>query len=94
MTQRYKTKAELASKVIRISIAHYALLSELSRQAGISMDRALGLVIELREQTTKVSPAQIPLPVFRVTAQPVIAVNGAGVSHSAFSIKPKGVKYE
>jgi hypothetical protein len=64
MTQRYKTKAELNSKVIRVSLGQYGLLSELSRRAGVTMSEALDLALKAAEPVTKVSPAQIPIPLF------------------------------
>ena len=89
MTQRYKTKAELESKVIRVSLADYFLLAEISRRVGISMAEALHLALQRKEQVITVSPAQIPMPVFRVApAANVIAVDGN--RQVTFRIKPKG----
>ena len=90
-----KARYDSKWKVTRIAAGDYALLKEMSRRAGISMAEALHLALERQEQVARVSPAQIPMPAFRVA--PVvtgIAVNGAGAKHSAFAIKPKGgVRY-
>ena len=88
MSQRYKTTAELQSRVVRISLGDYALLVEISRRAGVTMAEALHLAIEQRYPETKISPAQIPMPAFRVRAYSTMAVNGS--KPVAFSIKPKG----
>lgn len=102
MKQRYKTKAELESKVIRVSLADYFLLAEISKGSGVTMAEALHLALEHQEAVTRVSSAQIPMPVFRVAPVAAfrvapsvtsIAVNGAGIEHSVFRIKPKGVRY-
>ena len=93
-----KYPSELNTRTIRIGIGDYALLTEISRRAGVTMAEALHLALERQEQVTRVSPAQIPMPAIRVTGMPVLrvapvtvtAVNGAGVAHSAFKIKPKG----
>ena len=103
MTQRYKTKAELNSKTIRISLAKYALLTEIALKAGVSISEALDMVMEQQGKVIKVSSAQpafkvAGMPSFKVTGMPVLhvtpqvttAVNGAGATHSAFKIKPKG----
>jgi len=88
---RRKYPSELNNKHVRVGLGDYALLAEISRRASVTMAEALHLVIEQHGQsTTKVSPAQIPMPVYRVTPQVTIAVNGAGVEHSVFKIKPKG----
>ena len=90
--------SEQNTRVIRINLGDYALLTEISRRARVTMAEALHLALERQEQVTKVAGAQIPMPAFRVAAMPVFrvtpqvttAVNGAGVQHSAFKIKPKG----
>jgi len=94
-----KRNYDITHKVMRVRAGDYAFLAEVSREADIPMAEALHLVIEQRGQVSKVSPEQIPMPVFRVApvasfrVAPVtsIAVNGAGVQHSALKIKPKGV---
>jgi len=94
-----KYPSELNTRTIRIGIGDYALLMEISRRADVTMAEALHLALARQEAVTRMSPAQIPLPVFRVApvasfrVAPVtsIAVNGAGVQHSALKIKPKGV---
>jgi hypothetical protein len=83
-----KYPSELNTRTIRINIGDYALLSEVARRAGITMAEALHLALERQERETRVSPAQIPMPVFRVTPHPTVVVNGT--KHSAFSVKPKG----
>jgi len=82
-------------KLTRILLSDYLVLKGLSQLAGVSMAEALHKLIIKQEDKMPVSPAQIRMPVnmvakpvFQVTPQPVIAVNGhkAGV----FVIKPKG----
>lgn len=93
-----KYPSELNSKTIRIGIGDYLLLRELSQRAGITMAEALHLALERQEAVTRMSPAQIPIPAFRVTGVPTlrvapvttIAINGSKVA--AFKIKPKGVR--
>ena len=103
---RYKNKAELNSKVVRISLAKYALLTEIALKAGVSISEALDMVIDQLDQqgkVIKVSSAQpafkvAGMPSFKVTGMPILrvapvtvtAVNGAGAKHSAFKIKPGG----
>jgi len=74
MRKRYRTKAELESKVIRVSLGQYALLSEISRRAGVSISGALDLALERQEpeperepeKIARVSPIQIPMIGVRV----------------------------
>ncbi len=90
-----KYPSELNTRTIRIGIGDYAMLAEISRRLRGTMAEALHLALERQEQVTRVSGTQIPMPVFRVTPMPTIAVNGAGAKHSAFGIKPRGgVIYE
>ncbi len=90
--QRYDSKY----KVTRINLSDYLALKRISQVAGVSMSEALHRLIEhqaqlpLLDRLAKPVPGIVvkPMPVFRATPQPVIAVNGhkAGV----FVIKPKG----
>jgi len=82
-------------KVTRILLSDYLVLKRIGQAAGVSMAEALHKLITKQEEKAPVSPAQIRMPVnmvakpvFQVTPQLVIAVNGhkAGV----FVIKPKG----
>lgn len=82
--------SEQNTRVVRINIGDYILLMDISRKAGVSVAEALHLALERQEAVTKVSPAQIPMPAFRVAPVTSIAVNGAGAKHSAFKVKPKG----
>ena len=87
-------------KVTRIAVGDYALLTEISRRAGVSMAEALHKLIT-RQPEPKPEPAQIPMPAFQVIGKPAIqvapvtvtAVNGAGAEHSAYLIEPKEVIY-
>jgi hypothetical protein len=85
---RRKYPSELSTKQIRVSLGDYALLAEISRRAGVTFAEALHLALERQEAVTRVSGAQIPMPVFQVAPMPVIAVNGS--KQAAFKIKPKG----
>jgi hypothetical protein len=82
--------SEQNTKVVRINCGDYALLAEITRRAGVTMAEALHMALERQEVETRVSPAQIPMPAFRVSPLPqsVIAVNGN--KHSAFRVKPRG----
>lgn len=82
--------SEQNTRTIRIGVGDYTLLNEISIRAGITMAESLHLALERQEVVTRVPMSQIPMPVFRVTPQAIMAVNGAGVTHSAFKIKPKG----
>lgn len=93
---RQKSPSELNTKTIRINIGDYLLLTELSRRAGVTMAEALRLVLHRLEPEKKVSPTQVPMPVWTITPRPVkgveprpvITVNGN--KHVAIRIKPKG----
>jgi len=89
---RRKYPSELNTKHVRVNLGDYALLTEISRMAGITMAEALHLAITRQEHKTRVSSAQIPMPVFRVAPVTTIAVNGSKVA--AFGTKLKGVRYE
>jgi len=53
MTQRYKTKAELNSKTIRVSLGQYALLTEIALKAGVSISEALDMALERQGEVTR-----------------------------------------
>lgn len=88
-----KYPSELNTKLIRVSLGHYAMLIEISRRAGVTIDEALSLALEGREQVTRVSPAQtrmidVVMP-GQVTARVMPSrVTGNGVAH----IRPKIIK--
>lgn len=87
---RKKYSAELNSRVIRINLSDYALLTGLSQKLDISMAEALHLVIT--QQTAKEQVAVRPglrIPVSLVT--PAIAIDG---SKTVLGTKIKGVRYE
>ncbi|MBA7588750.1 hypothetical protein ES708_30818 [subsurface metagenome] len=92
--KRYKTKAQLNSRVIRVSLTDYHMLKRISFTAGVSIAEALHKTI-----TQAISPTMFP----DVTAEPVrtsiavnrrtsIAVNGSRIP--ALGIKTKGVRYD
>jgi hypothetical protein len=86
---RRKYPSELNTRLVRVNIGDYLLLTELSHKFGVTMAEALHLAItEQSRRETRVSPTQIPMPVFHVMPQPAIAVNGS--KHAAFKIKPRG----
>lgn len=85
-----KYPSELNTRTIRVNIGDWQLLLEISRKAGVSVAEAFHLALQAEKGVTRVSPMQIPIPVFRVAPVTSVAVNGAGASHSAFKIKPKG----
>lgn len=63
MKQRYKTRAELNSKVIRVSLGDYALLNDISQREGVTIAEALPMVLhklETKPESPR-SPLQIPL---------------------------------
>jgi hypothetical protein len=76
---RRKYPSELNTRHVRVSLGDYALLKEISRRQSVTMAEALHLALERQEQVTRVSPAQIPMPVFQVTSpQPTIVVKPRG----------------
>ena len=91
---RNKYPSEENTRVVRINVGTYALLRELAAKHRLTMAEALDEFVTEQAEREKilVPPAQMPMAAFRVMpAPPVIAVNGAGVTHSAFKIRPKGV---
>ena len=94
---KYRTDYHKKNKVIRISPGHYGLLRAVAERAGVTIDEALGLLLEQREpepeKVTRVSPAQIRMvdvimPT-QVTARVMPSrVTGNGVAH----IQPKIIK--
>lgn len=71
---KYRNDYHKKNKVIRISPGHYGLLLSVAQRDGITMDEALGLLLELTEQS-KGDSAQLPM--FEVKASPVIVLNGS-----------------
>ena len=94
-----KRNYDITHKVMRVRSGDYAFLAEVSRKAGIPMAEALHLALEL-QATTRVSPAQIPMPAFQVAPMPepafrvasVITIATNGSKAAVFRIKPKGVR--
>ncbi|MHB8086160.1 MAG: hypothetical protein ACYDHZ_10060 [Dehalococcoidia bacterium] len=84
-----KYPSELSTRHVRVNVGDYFLLTELSNKLGITMGEALHLAITAQSRReTKVSPAQIAMPVFTVLPQPPVVVDGS--EQAAISIKPKG----
>ncbi len=79
---RTKSPAELNSRVIRVSLDDYLLITGLSRKLGKTMAEVLHLLITDRVPHTVA---------YRTT--PVTAVVTSGNKGIAVGIKPKGVKY-
>jgi hypothetical protein len=76
---RRKYPSELNTRHVRVSLGDYALLKEISRRQGVTMAEALHLALERQEQVTRVSPAQIPMPVFQLRpSEPTIVVQPKG----------------
>lgn len=84
-----KRNYDITHKVMRVCAGDYAFLAEISRKADIPMAEALHLVIseQAKREAIVVPREQIPMPTFRVRAQPTIAVNG---DKAVFVVKPKG----
>jgi len=97
MTQHYKTKAELNSKVIRIPLGTYAALKQAAIEAQVSIGEVVEALAKLKsvKKQPESHKAQIPLPVFNfpaVTYKSVAKV--VDDSAPAIGIKSKGVKIE
>ena len=72
-----KYPSELNTRHVRVNVGDYFLLTELSHKLGVTMGEALHLAItEQSRRETRVSPAQISMPVFQVQPQPSRIVNG------------------
>ena len=56
-----KYPSELNTRIIRIGIGEYAMLSEISRKADISMAEGLRQILQGIMPGEKISPAQIPM---------------------------------
>lgn len=85
MTQRYKTKAELNSKTIRVSLSQYALLTEIALKAGVSISEALGLALEKQGEVTR----EIHMPIQRIAVARGITVAKSLPIHMARSTPMK-----
>ena len=98
---RHKCPAELKSRVVRLNIGDWQVLAEISRSHNITFAEAFHQLMKglSKEPAAVTSRAQLPMPVFRVTGQPQIAVlPGTSIATNgnkgvAFRIKPKGVAY-
>jgi len=97
VTMRKKANYDKKVRLTRILLSDYLVLKQISQAAGVSMAAALHSVLHQLKPEKKVSPAQIPMPVWtvlprpslHVETRPVIAVNG-NKQHVAYKIKPKG----
>jgi len=96
---KHKSPSVLNSRVIRINIGDYMLLTEISRRADLTFAEALHLLITNRarqDQVTVTPRTQIPMLIgttaFQTKPQTAIATNGSKVA--AFRIRPKGVRHD
>jgi len=91
MTRR-QYPSEVNTKTVRLNIGDWQVLAEISRSHNITFAEAFHqLITEVAKRApapVRIQPAQIPMPVFRLTSQPAIAVNGSKAA--VFVIKPKG----
>ena len=97
---KHKYPSELNTKLIRVSLGHWAMLLEISRRAGVTIDEALSLALKAAKpepkREPKPEPAQIPMmpvsfkPKFisGVVAFKPASISGNGVAH----IKLKSIK--
>jgi hypothetical protein len=80
-----KYPSELNTKTVRIGIGAWALLTEISRRAGVTIAEALDLALkgykpepepepEPAREPRLVPRTQIPMPVFQVETQPTFRV--------------------
>jgi len=96
VTMKKQRNYDKRVKNTRILLSDWLILKRMSQVSGISMSEALHRLIEHQAQLPMIDRLARPIPVivtksmptFRVSPQPVLAVNGhkAGV----FVIKPKG----
>jgi len=102
-----KSPSEVNSRVVRVNIGDYLLLTELSRKLDITVAKALHLAItdQARQSQVTVTPrTQIPMAIgttaYRVTGLPQIAVTPVtsiatnGSKAAALRIKPGRVRYD
>lgn len=76
-----KYPSELNTKTVRINLGDWALLTEISQRADVTIAEALHLVIEQKGKVIKVSSAQpafevAGMPAFKVTGMPTFKVTG------------------
>jgi len=104
---KQKCPAELNSRVVRIHIGDYQLLTELRHKLGKTMAEVLHLVItqQARQESMPVTPrTQIPMalgttayraiPTTAYRSGPTTALATNGSKTPAFRIKPRSVRYD
>ncbi|GAI86736.1 unnamed protein product, partial [marine sediment metagenome] len=83
-----KYPSELNTKTVRIGIGAWALLTDISRRAGVTIAEALDLALKGHKPEPKPEPAQIPMtPVF---FEPK-SIESNGARHGAAAFKPKSI---
>lgn len=97
---RKRYPSEISTKTVRLNIGDWQVLNEISRSHNITFAEAFHqLITEVAKRApapVRIQPAQIPMPVFRVTGLPQIAVTPVtsiatnGSKAAVFVIKPKG----
>jgi len=102
-----RSPSELITRVVRVNVGDYLLLTEISRKLGKTMAEALHLVITNRakQDSVTVTPqTQIPMllgttayratPITAIRAIPITAIATNGDKAVVFRIKSKGVRRE
>jgi hypothetical protein len=89
-----KYPSELNSKVVRIDIGIYQLLTELATKYNLTLGEALNQLVtdRVKQENWLVPRAQIPMPAFIARSTLALSVNGD--KHIAFVIRPKGGKIQ
>ena len=103
---KQKCPAELNSRVVRIHIGDYLLLTELRHKLGKTIAEVLHLVItqQARQESIPITPrTQIPMalgttayrarPTTAYQAEPITAIATNGDKAVAFRIKPRGARH-
>lgn len=99
---KHKCPAELNSRVIRVNLSDYLLLTEFSQKFRITIAEALHKLLTGQSQKAAVPVRQVQRPMsiimaeavtpaYQVSSKSVIATNGSKAA--AFRIKAKGVRY-
>jgi len=87
---RSKSPGQLNTRCIRISLALYNVLKQRAALHDTSMTDEADKLAGMEKPQQAEFIAMPHSPVFRVMPITTFAVNGAGIQHSAFVVKPKG----